>query len=59
MGPLPKSERGNKYILVITDLFNEWVEAFALAVTDSETLASVLVDAVVCRYGVSRTRATQ
>ena len=52
MGPLPSSTRGCKYILVITDLFSKWVEAFPLAATDSETLASVLVDEVVCRYGV-------
>ena len=52
MGPLPLSTRGCKYILVITDLFSKWVEAFPLAATDSETLASVLVDEVVCRYGV-------
>ena len=54
MGPLPLSTKGHKYILVITDLFSKWVEAFPLAVTDSETLASVLMDEVVCRYGVPR-----
>ena len=54
MGPLPLSTKGHKYILVVTDLFSKWVEAFPLAVTDSETLASVLMDEVVCRYGVPR-----
>ena len=54
MGPLPTSTKGNKYILVVTDLFSKWVEAFPLVATDSETLASVLVDEVVCRYGVPR-----
>ena len=38
--------------MVITDLFSKWVEAFPLRVTDSETLARVLVDEIVCRYGV-------
>ena len=52
--PLPTSTKGNKYILVVTDLFSKWVEAFPLVATDSETLASVLVDEVVCRYGVPR-----
>ena len=52
MGPLPTSSKGKKYILVVTDIFSKWVEAFALRSTDAETLATVLVDEVVCRYGV-------
>lgn len=54
MGPLPTSSCGNKYILVVTDLFTKWVEAFPLAKTDSVTLAKVLVNEIVCRYGVPR-----
>ena len=45
---------GYKYILVVTDLFTKWVEAFPLCSTDSQTLATVLVDEVICRYGVPR-----
>ena len=52
MGPLPVSERGNRYILVVTDLFTKWVEAFPISNTLSTTLATVLVDEVICRYGV-------
>ena len=44
--------KGNKYILVVTDLFSKWVEAFPLVKTDSLTLAKVLTDEIVCRYGV-------
>ena len=46
MGPLPTSSKGKKYILVVTDIFSKWVEAFALRSTDAETLATVLVDEV-------------
>ena len=52
MGPLPPSESGNKYILVVTDLFTKLVEAFPIHDTTSSTLATVLVDQFITRYGV-------
>ena len=52
MGPLPVSAKGHKYILVVTDLFTKWVEAFPLRSTESTTLATVLVDEIVCPYWV-------
>ena len=52
MGPLPVTNKGNKYILVVTDVFSKWVEAFPLQVTDGFTLTSTLMDEVICCYGV-------
>ena len=52
MGPLPATDRGNRYILVVSDVFTKWVEAFPLQNTLSSTLATVLVDEVICRFGV-------
>ena len=52
MGPLPQTSSGNKYIVVVTDLFSKWVEAFPVQSTDTETLASLLVTKIICRYGV-------
>ena len=52
MGPLPTTAAGNKYILVVTDIFSKWTEAFPLHSTDSATLATILVNEVICRYGV-------
>ena len=52
MGPLPTSSKGHRYILVVTDLFTKWVEAFPLRSTESTVLATVLVNEIVCRYGV-------
>ena len=52
MGPLPQTSSGNKYIVVVTDLFSKWVEAFPVKSTDTETLASLLVHEVICRYGL-------
>ena len=54
-GPLPVTSNGNKYILVVTDLFTKWVEVFPLQATDSETLATVLANEVVSRYGIPTT----
>jgi transposase InsO family protein len=54
MGPLPVSGRGNQYILVVTDVFTKWVEAFAIRNTVATTLARVLVDEVICPYGVPK-----
>ena len=52
MGPLPTSSKDHKYIVVVTDLFTKWVEVFPLWSTESTTLAVVLVDEIVCWYGV-------
>ena len=55
MDPLPITSRRRKYILVMTDIFSKWVEAFPLRSTNATTLATVLVDEVVCRCGVPST----
>ena len=55
VGPLPKTDRNNRYILVISDYFTKWPEAFALPDHRAETIAEKLVDDVLCRHGVPRT----
>ena len=55
MGPLPTLAQGNKYILVVTDLFTKWVEAFPLKDVTSTTLATIMLNEIVCRYGVPST----
>ena len=51
MGPLPRTEEGNQYILVVADYFTKWVEAFAIPDQTAMTVADVLVREVICRYG--------
>ena len=50
-GPFPETERGNRYILVVTDAFSKWVEAYAMASHPADMVASVFVQEWICRYG--------
>ena len=52
VGPLPSTERGNRYILVVVDYFTKWPEAFAIQNQETRTVAQKLVDEWVSRYGV-------
>ena len=52
MGPLPLTPRGHQYILVVTDLFTKWVEAFPFPNTTASTLTTILMNEIVCRFGV-------
>ncbi|MCG7878903.1 MAG: RNase H-like domain-containing protein, partial [Candidatus Thiodiazotropha endolucinida] len=51
LGPLPETENGNKYILVMSDYFTKWVESVAIPDQTAVTVASALVQEVVCRFG--------
>lgn len=51
LGPFPASVNNNKYILVITDQFTKWVEAFAVTDKTSETTAKKLVEEFIARFG--------
>ena len=54
MGPLPRTTRGNKYILVVADYFTKWVEAFPMKNGEAEMVARLLVREVICRFGTPR-----
>ena len=51
MGPLPLTDRGNKYILVVADYFTKWTEAYALENQEAKTVARVFVEQFVCHLG--------
>lgn len=55
MGPYTKTPRGNRFLLVVTDIFSRWVEAFPLPITDSKIITNTLENEVFARYGYPKT----
>lgn len=55
VGPLKKTEKGNRFILVFSDYLTRWPEAFALPNVEASTVARVLVDEIISRHGAPRT----
>ena len=51
LGPLIKSEKGNRYALVLVDCFTKWTEAFAITNQEAFTIAEVIVNEFICRFG--------
>ena len=52
LGPLPTTDDGNKYVLVVADYYTKYVEAYAIPDEKADTVAQKLVDEFICRYGV-------
>ena len=52
LGPLPTTRHDNKHILVVCDYFTRWTEAYALPNKEAATVARVLVNEWICRFGV-------
>ena len=52
MGPLVRSTKGNRYLLVVMDYFSKWPGAYALPNQEAKTVATVIVNEFVCRFGV-------
>ena len=49
LGPLPKSSKGNQYILVAA-YFTKWMEAYPIPNQKASTVAQTLVDQFLLRY---------
>jgi len=52
LGPLSKTDSGNRYVLVIIDCFTKWVEAFPIRNTRAKTIAEVFVREIISRHGI-------
>ena len=51
-GPFPVSNKGNKYILVVQDYFTKWVECFPMSNMEAGTVAKIVVEEVVTKFGI-------
>lgn len=51
IGPLPKSNKGNLYILVMGDYFTKWVDAVPIRNQKASTVAQKLVDRIISIFG--------
>ena len=55
LGPLPKSKRGRKYLLVITDRFTKLTQVVALRSVSAYVVTVAFCEFWVFRYGVRKT----
>ena len=52
IGPLPETEKGNKYIITAIDYFTKWPEAKAVLAATAQVAIEFLYEEVICRYGL-------
>ena len=51
-GPFPKSARGNKFMLTMIDHFTKWAEVVPIPNHVATTVARVMVEQIITRFGV-------
>ena len=52
LGPLPKTNDGNQYIIIAQDYFTKWPEAFPVPDQKATSVADVLVNQFFTRFGI-------
>jgi hypothetical protein len=51
VGPLPRTQRGNKYIIVAIDYFTKWPEARAVREATAKETVKFIMEDIICRHG--------
>src|SRR5256884_8030794 len=54
VGPLEKTKRRNRYILVVTDYLTKWPEAKSIKDVTAENVVKFIYKGIICRYGCSK-----
>ena len=54
LGPFLTSEPVNKYVVIFTDYFTKWPEAFKIECADAATTAKLFIKEIVCRHSAPR-----
>lgn len=54
MGPYPETEKGNRFVIVLCDLFSRWVEAKATKEARGADVIQFLEENIVSRHGYPR-----
>jgi hypothetical protein len=53
-GRFPRSDQGNRYILIAIDYFTKWPEVYAITNHEASTVAEALVTNFFCRFSTPR-----
>src|SRR5437764_12323868 len=54
VGPLPRTQRGKKYIIVAMDYLIKWPEARAVSEATAEVTAQFIYEQIICQHGCSQ-----
>jgi len=54
VGPLPVTEKGNKYLLTFVDHFTWFCEAIPIVRQDTKTIAREFVTRIITKFGVPK-----
>ena len=52
LGPFPKSQAGNRYILMLVCQFTKWLEVYPLPEQTAEQISRVVIDNFISRFGI-------
>lgn len=55
VGPLPRSRKGNRYILAFQDLYSKWTELSPMGSASAKNVAVRFKELILCRYGAPET----